>query len=390
MYPVNRCQLEEECPEVVVVQNIITSYRIDLFNELHKQLHEKDIQLSVYYYKEKIPGRFLPFSIDEIQYKYKLHNAFFGRVFGRKIYLNPKLLYDVLRLSRQTKLILGVSWNDINVIMVLLLNRLSLIRCDIHLWSEANYMTRGASNNNILKKLLRRFIFNSVSKQIIIPGYVARKTINDIWGYKKEFFILPNLINGSFFQAPERRGSNEKNERIKVVTVARLDERDKGIISFINRAGVGLLTNFEWYIAGDGPDKKRLEQVILEKGLSDNVKLLGNLGREEIRRLYWRCDVFLLPSFSDPNPITVVEAIHAGLAMLLSDRCGNAIEAVDRFENGVVFDPFSEKSVKAAIEFLIASRDSIDKLSFHSLQKSRKEFNLQLGVRSFVGELINS
>ena len=53
-------------------------------------------------------------------------------------------------------------------------------------------------------------------------------------------------------------------------------------------------------------------------------------------KYYAASDLFLLPSIHDPNPLSVVEALHSGLAVAISDRCGNVEEGVMDGDNGFV------------------------------------------------------
>ena len=75
------------------------------------------------------------------------------------------------------------------------------------------------------------------------------------------------------------------------------------------------------------------------------MEFTGNINYREIGAVFASADVFLLPSFSDPSPLTVIEACKIGLPLLISDRCGNHFEAVELGYNGYVFDPSNREDV---------------------------------------------
>jgi glycosyltransferase involved in cell wall biosynthesis len=67
-------------------------------------------------------------------------------------------------------------------------------------------------------------------------------------------------------------------------------------------------------IAGEGPDRQRLEGLIQELSLEDHARLLGT--REDIPGVYRSLDLFVLPSFNEGMPMVVMEAMAAGLPVV--------------------------------------------------------------------------
>jgi sugar transferase (PEP-CTERM/EpsH1 system associated) len=75
-------------------------------------------------------------------------------------------------------------------------------------------------------------------------------------------------------------------------------------------------------IAGDGPQRGALEQQIVQLGLTDKVRLLGN--RDDVPQLLAECDVFVLASIAEGMPVTLLEAMAAGLPVAATDVGGVA------------------------------------------------------------------
>jgi glycosyltransferase involved in cell wall biosynthesis len=84
--------------------------------------------------------------------------------------------------------------------------------------------------------------------------------------------------------------------------------------------------------------------------LGDRCQALGYVPDEELARLYAGCAVFCFPSLGEGFGLPVLEAMHAGAAVLTSDRSslpevgGDAVEYVD---------PFDERSIAAGLERLL-------------------------------------
>ena len=77
--------------------------------------------------------------------------------------------------------------------------------------------------------------------------------------------------------------------------------------------------NTDWilHIVGEGPDRKRIEQMISEKNLQSRIKLLGY--REDIKELLLNASIFVLPSRWEGFPMSLTEAYECGLPTVCFD-----------------------------------------------------------------------
>jgi glycosyltransferase involved in cell wall biosynthesis len=114
---------------------------------------------------------------------------------------------------------------------------------------------------------------------------------------------------------------------------------------------------WQWTLAGDGPERERIERCVEELGLRERVKLLGHVPYQELPTLYSAADVYLQPSVSEPWGLAVNEAMSAGLPVLVSNRCGCHEDLVREGLNGYTFDPRSAESLTAAVEKLWGRRE---------------------------------
>lgn len=73
---------------------------------------------------------------------------------------------------------------------------------------------------------------------------------------------------------------------------------------------------FECCIAGEGPERRRLEGLIRKCGLEERVTLLGHVPREQMASLYDRADVVVLTSRSEGIPLILMEAMARGQIVL--------------------------------------------------------------------------
>lgn len=206
-----------------------------------------------------------------------------------------------------------------------------------HLNEERNYdsiklKVRECLRNKFYKKYDAFWFSGTLSKEFILK--YAKKNA--------ELFFLPNLIDEKKYAVAQENFDNELHSAYDMnasktifFCPARLVPV-KGICEFLD-----LISKSEYkeraiiVIAGSGPLKDIINQKASE--YSVDVRLIGEKKQDEIINLYSVADIFLLPSLSDANPLTCVEALWAGLPLFISNRCGNYPEAVNQGQNGYVF-----------------------------------------------------
>lgn len=85
----------------------------------------------------------------------------------------------------------------------------------------------------------------------------------------------------------------------------------------------------KYLIAGKGPLKEYLEQLITKYNLEDNVKILGY--RNDIYELHKAVDIFVLPSLREGLSVALMEAVTSNLPIICSNIRGNN----DLVSNGI-------------------------------------------------------
>ena len=95
----------------------------------------------------------------------------------------------------------------------------------------------------------------------------------------------------------------------------------------------------------------------------------------------------MLPSFSDPSPLTIVEALCCGLPMLVSTYCGNHYEALSEGNNGYGFSPYNHAEVKIAFEKMISERQAWKDMGRKSREIFDVNFKQDVVLKSFINAL---
>jgi glycosyltransferase involved in cell wall biosynthesis len=89
------------------------------------------------------------------------------------------------------------------------------------------------------------------------------------------------------------------------------------------------LSHAEYWIIGDGPERKRLERLVHRLGISDRVIFWGYLPRSQVLEKLAECDALMHPSLHDSGGWVCLEAMAAGLAVVCFDLGGPAVQVTD-------------------------------------------------------------
>ncbi|MDT9598899.1 glycosyltransferase [Sphingosinicella rhizophila] len=147
------------------------------------------------------------------------------------------------------------------------------------------------------------------------------------------------IRNAVAFEGIQRRSSSTNS--ITILSVGRL-YRDKGYETLIDVADrifqqrPDLTGTLIFQIAGEGPERSNLEQQIEARGLKGKVVLLGL--RSDVKDLLLASDIFLMTSLWEGLPISLIEALHAGLPIVATD-VGGCGEVVEQSKNGFLAAP---------------------------------------------------
>jgi len=152
-------------------------------------------------------------------------------------------------------------------------------------------------------------------------------------GVKPKF--IPNGVDLEFFQpAPV----SPDNGPLHVICVARLIER-KGqdqLIEAVKRLtdeGYDLILS----LVGTGDLHQEYKDLALRLGVQDRIRFAGYVPREIINTYYNSAHVFALPSYNEGMSLAALEAMAAGLPLVVT-RTGGTEELVEEGVNGFAFD----------------------------------------------------
>lgn len=142
-----------------------------------------------------------------------------------------------------------------------------------------------------------------------------------------------------------------------VLYVGRID-KIKGINYLIKGFKELLLTekDINLLIAGEGPYKHKIEDLINKLGISDHVKFLGFVKNERLPYLYNAVDITLFPSLWEAYPMVPIESL-ACQTPLITTKVGAIPEITRHFKGGYKIIPMKNaNAIKNAIDDVICGK----------------------------------
>ena len=372
---------------LVVLTNIPTPYRTAFFDALAEAAARAGKRFHVLYCAKTEPGRHWPYDPSKMKHAHTVLRGFHPSCLGVHAHLNPGVLAELNLLKPDTLIIAG-AWNT-PTMLVAGLNIYSP-HPRRYFWSEGH--ADAALHKGGLIAWLRRRMYRT------FDGFAVPNAKSAEWalaqaGGPRPVVTLPNAIDARFFARPSgnahaeaRRALGLEGEGRVLVQVSALTAR-KGVLELaqaflalpaVDRRGAKLL------FVGDGELRSQLEALAAKS--SEVLRVLGQLPPEEVRRVLWAADAFVLNTRLDPNPLSAIEAAAAGLPVVMSAAAGNVREVVENPNTGfVIRDPADPSEALRVV--LSASDTDLAAMGVRAAELARSQFDATAVARSLVKQL---
>jgi glycosyltransferase involved in cell wall biosynthesis len=146
----------------------------------------------------------------------------------------------------------------------------------------------------------------------------------------------------------------------------------------------GRLPDARLLVAGDGPERGRLDALAASLGLAERATFLGHLSRPDAEAAFGGAWVQAIPStWEEPAGVVAMEAAIRGTAVVAS-ATGGLVEAVSAGETGLLVPPGDEQAMAAALSALLADRGQAERLGQQARARARAEFTVAACADRFL------
>ncbi len=253
-----------------------------------------------------------------------------------------------------------------------------------------------ASYKRWLDYPLDRMVAHAVSIFVTGSAFAAERLKEVLrLGHAKAVNIHNGIKTCAVTEAREevlrRVGIDDK--RLLFAVVAVLEERKGHVyllkaLESLKREGFRLPL---FLLAGDGPERKKLEGYADAAGLSDDIKFLGSERR--VFNILNAADAVVLPSTSNEDfPFAVLEAISMGKPVIASAICGIP-EQIEDMKSGILIRPKDVQGMASAIKRLSLDKALRDNLGMNAAMRFKERFTARSAVGKYIdlyGALLNA
>ena len=193
--------------------------------------------------------------------------------------------------------------------------------------------------------------------------------------------VIDNGIPSESRAAPrDLRGELELEQTIPVIGTVAVLRPEKALEGLLEAAAL-LLPQFPGLrvlIAGDGPERRRLEDLAKRLGLQQTVTFLGF--RTDVRSVLSTVDVAVFSSASEGSPLAVMEAMDAARP-IVATSVGGVPDLVAHGVHGFLVEPGDPAALAAAVARALEDPRAAAAMGARARERRRREFDIAVTVK---------
>jgi len=261
-----------------------------------------------------------------------------------------------------------------------ILGRIAAKSCNIPVTFTAHgwAFTEGVSpKKRFLYKYIEKFIGYITSKIITVSNYDKNLALEYNIASEEKIIAIQNGMNDiekEFF-------ANPKKDIPTIIMIARFQQPKDHIILI---EALNKLKKLDWnlqFVGEDGGLMKDAKDLVKKYNLESRITFLGN--RNDIKELLSNSQIFVLTSFWEGFPLTILEAMRANLPVIASN-VGGVSEAVINNKTGFVVNGFEE--LVTSLEKLIKSPELRNDFGEEGRKQFTEKFTFDIMYKKTINE----
>jgi glycosyltransferase involved in cell wall biosynthesis len=270
---------------------------------------------------------------------------------GRAI--SPSNLIHVRRLLRSERPALLLTYN-FGALEAALANRFWPFCPHVH--HEDGFGPEESAGRQLRRRVWLRHLALSDATRIVVPSQTLLRLALQDWGFGPELVThIPNGIDLDRFSTRAPSDSlapiGRRPGELLVGTVGSL-RPEKNLARLLRIFAVQpTRPPVRLVIVGEGTERERLKAQASELGQADRVVFTGQIDRPE--RILSQLDLFALSSDTEQMPVSLLEAMAAGLPVVATE-VGDVALMLPRSQRAFVIEPAREKDLADAMTRLLA------------------------------------
>ena len=216
-------------------------------------------------------------------------------------------------------------------------------------------------------RLVSRFVYRRAHAVIAVSEAIREGLLTRYRVTEEKVRVVRNSV------IPMPSGTRNGRNGRTVGTIARLHP-EKGLAFLLDAAPkiASAVPDVRFMLVGDGPLREELEAHARRVGVAARVDFMG--ARDDARQLIPGFDVLALPSISEGTPLTIVEAMLAGVPVVAT-AVGGVPEQVEDHETGLLVPPRDAKALAVAVVQTLTDQALARRIAEAARARAETEFS---------------
>ena len=219
----------------------------------------------------------------------------------------------------------------------------------------------------------------SKAVRIAANSFWTKEWMQKVFGtqFNKKTRVIPGAVDVRMFPSEMETSDIDSKYKLKgqkLILFSGKLTKYKGVKNLIQAAKN---INATIGIAGDGPERKNLEQVAKDLN-AKNVKFFGYIDNKDLIKLYYRADVCVVPSvWDEPLGLVVLEAMASKTPVVVTRKGGIPLMVKDEY-NGLFVRPHNAKEIANKVNILLSDDDMRKKMGEQARKTVLDKFTWEL------------
>ncbi len=370
--------------KVALITNIPNQYRVPLFNELHRQLSDKNIDLLIIF--GAATYKFRKTQIKESEFKF---NYIFldkgnkeSKAKNKGLFYYPGLLSAVNKYQPDKIIVSGLSVATFKI------------------WWKSHFDSRPyciwSGSIDIKKRKIGAFktwcrkLFVKRASSFYSYGSLAKKYLQELGAKEEDIVIIGNTVDVSFFKEEVVKLRKEhpvsKKKHLLYLGYIYPGKNIVPLIEIMERL-TQIRQDVILDVVGDGVSRAEMENMVKNKGLNSYIKFHGFKQKEELPSYLARTTCMLFQTELDVWGLVLNEAMASKVTCFASINAGATEDIIIDGETGFKVDFQQTEQVTKKLNDILDQPQLLKRIGQNACELIESQYSLKVCAQKMISRL---
>lgn len=364
---------------IILITNVITPYRLPLFNEINRQLRENGFCLYVIFSSYGYKRRKWRVDMSECDFEYEVLEGKQVGYLGDQVnfsFTYPRILSIIRKKKPFRTIVSGFSTASIKLWFYSYFSKVHYI-----IWSGAIETEGGSRLRRWFRMLLVRRAFG-----FIVYGQKAKLYLESFSAPSDKISVGINTTDTHFFssQVEEFRQCDSNNKKRLLVVSYFVQGKQLDRVIALVKVLSKKRKDFILTLVGDGPEKSNMDEQIKKLQIEEYFEFTGYQQKHNIPKYLAQADCFLFPTDKDTWGMSLVEAMASSLPCIASLNAAACYDIIEHGDNGFIVDFQDIPSIIPIIEKLFDEPDFAKAVGKKAAKMIAENVTIEKSTQGFI------